>query len=241
MVNVIGRKPIHAANRGMQTINDSLAYVIPGEFCVGLLRPAHRSDEACSALTFHSENYEKIGLLESDVHVCVHRWPASLHVGNVEQMLVGSTRKSAAQHPAPPRVSAVTASHIGGRARFHGAVGLSDPCAYLVVGFGKRQQFGFSFDRYARVFQYIKQQAFVLVLLINERIWIWTHSFAHATKINMGCGFPVGPNIRLSRPTSLLDNQIRETKLAIKLQGASLHGQGARGCSRPRRLVQNTS
>ena len=83
---------------------------------------AHGADEPRAPLALQRKDGEKIGRVQGDVQLAVHRRPARFDVGDVEEMVVGAARETDLQRLAHGRMRAVAAGDVGGLARLDGAV-----------------------------------------------------------------------------------------------------------------------
>ena len=123
MVHVVGREPVHALDPDPHPVDDAPAHVAPRQvFRLMFGVRAHGADEPRVPLLFQREDGEKIGGVQSDVHLAVHGRSTGFYVSDVEQVGVGSAGAADLQRLAYGGTRAVASRKVGGLARVHGSI-----------------------------------------------------------------------------------------------------------------------
>ena len=100
MVHVIGREPVHALDVDAHPLDHAPADVVPRQVLVLLSGVrAHGADEPRVPLLLQRKDGEKIGRVQGDVQLAVHRRSARFDVGDVEQVVVGAAGEADLQAP----------------------------------------------------------------------------------------------------------------------------------------------
>ena len=75
VMHVIDREPIHPIDCDAQALDDALADVIPAQRLTLIFGiEEHCADEPSASFTLHREDRQKVGVVECDVQLAVHRW-----------------------------------------------------------------------------------------------------------------------------------------------------------------------
>ena len=112
----------------------------------------------------------------------VHHRAARVDVGDVKEMVVGAAGKTNRQALADGGVRAVAAGEIGRLTRARVAVGALETRAHAVRRLLERHELRLALDRHAGFGEPIDQQAFVLVLRVDQRIGKRTEIPAHVAE-----------------------------------------------------------
>src|SRR5438270_6974157 len=107
--------------------------------------------------------------------------PAGFNIRDVEEVLVGSARKSNPDRLTNGRARPVTAGKVRSRARLYGSVAGSNLRDHAFICIFKAEELRFALDLDASSNQPLNQQTLVLVLRKDERVRIWADSHAHVT------------------------------------------------------------
>src|SRR5207302_474242 len=94
---------------------------------------AHCPYQPHPALAGERENREEVSLLEVGVELAVDCETGSLHVGDIEEMAIGTARKAGAHRLADARMHAVAAGDVGRLAVLLPAVGTAKTCDHAVA------------------------------------------------------------------------------------------------------------
>lgn len=125
---------------------------------------AHSADQPGMTFAGQREHCEKVRFIEVHVQFTVERRAAGLHVGDVENLLVGAAGESAVQSLAHNRPGAVATRDVAGLAGFLSAIGQAQLRADAVAGFLEVFQFGIALHGDAEGFKAFDQQLLVFVL-----------------------------------------------------------------------------
>src|SRR5439155_19496445 len=88
MMHAIRREPVHPRDVNPHPVDDTLADVVPRQLIVLMLAlVANGADEPRAPIAVQREHAEKIGPVESDVHLSVHARSAAADVGDAERLL----------------------------------------------------------------------------------------------------------------------------------------------------------
>ena len=158
----------------------ALAHVVPRQVVVLVLGVgAHRANETRAPVVLQRKDDEKIGRVQGAVQFAVHHRAARVDVGDIKEMVVGAAWKTDLQGLAHGGVRAVAAGEIGGLARVGAAIGAFEAGAHTGRRFLERHELRLALDLDAGLSEAIDQQAFVLVLRIDQRIGKRTEIRAH--------------------------------------------------------------
>jgi hypothetical protein len=139
MVDVIGRKPIDAADDDAKTLDDAAADVVPSQL-VGIVRDLipHDPDESYVTFTLQRECRHEIRFIKRNVKLVIDDGSARLGVGDIEPVRVRAARESDVHQFAHFRARAVATREIRRFAGFLAAVGHSktrdDAVAAIIEG-----------------------------------------------------------------------------------------------------------
>ena len=101
MVHAVGREPVHALDVDAHPLDHALAHVVPRQLVLlvfGLLI-AYRADEPRAPFVLQRKDREKIGRVQADVQLAVHRRAARLDIGDVKEMVVRAAGKADSAAP----------------------------------------------------------------------------------------------------------------------------------------------
>ena len=98
MMHMIGREPVDSRHIDAQAFDNAAAQVFPFERVVLRFRRLFDCpDETRAFVALHRKHRQKIRLVERKMQLFVHYRTGRFHVGDVEQMLVGPSRKAGMQ------------------------------------------------------------------------------------------------------------------------------------------------
>src|SRR5690348_400911 len=85
MMHTVSGEPVHALHLDAHGVHYSFADIIPFEFVASTCSfIAHSANEPYSSLASPWKHGEKVGSIECDVEIAIHRRTAALHVSDVE-------------------------------------------------------------------------------------------------------------------------------------------------------------
>jgi hypothetical protein len=225
VVHVVRREPVYAADVEPQASQDSLAYLGPAELLAFLLGLGpNGADQPDVPFFLEREDADEVALVDRDVQLAIQERPARLHVGDVEQVLVGAARVADAELLADGGVRAVAAGQECGLARRPLQIGHNAAVRLL-----EADEPDAALDLHAQLFESIDQEALVLVLRIDEPIWIRALAHAQRAKPDVRRLPASRPEIRRGEHEARFDDFAGETELAVELQRPRLHRHRARG------------
>src|SRR5439155_25518787 len=162
-------------------------------------------------------------LVDGNVQLAVHQRPARLDVGDVEKVLIGAARITDAELLAHGRARAVAAGEECGLARRSSQMRHDTAARFLEI-----EQLSLSLDAHVQLFEPLDEEALVLVLRVDEPVWIGAPAQAQLAELDVR-GLPgSGPEVRCGEHQPGFDDLIGEAELAIELQRARLQRQRAR-------------
>src|SRR5262245_9384190 len=95
VMNVIGRKPVHACDLERHPPHDKCVDIIPCQrlaLCQVLI--AHGADQPNASIIFERKESQKIAPVQPDMYLAVHQSACRLDIGDVENVLVSPTGKA---------------------------------------------------------------------------------------------------------------------------------------------------
>jgi hypothetical protein len=141
-------------------------------------------------------------------------------------VIVGAARKTNRQALADGRVRAVTAGDVGSLTDIHGAIAVPDARAHTVGHLFERYEFRLTLDIHAGFGETIDQQAFMLVLRVDQRIGKRAQILAHLPEDHMRSLVAQLPQIDGGHLPATAHDRVGQSDLAIQFERASLHGEG---------------
>ena len=240
MVHAVRREPVHALDVDRHPLDHTLAHVVPRQGLVlvfGFL--ADRPDETRTPLGLQRKNGEKIGRVQGDVHLAVHRRSVRLHVGDIEEVGVRAARKTDLQRLPHGGMGAVAPGNVGRLARLRGSIRPFQSREHMTGRLLEAEEFRPALDLDAEFGQAIDQQTLVLVLGKDQRVRERAEACAQVAEEHAGLVLAGHPEIRGDELPSTLDDRAGEAGLTVQLERARLHGNCARRRLRLRLLVHD--
>ncbi len=173
------------------------------------------------------------------MQLAVHHGAARLDIGDVEEMVVRAARETDAQPLAHGGMRAVAAGDIKSLARVGAAIGAFEPGAHACRRLLEPDELRLALDLDAGFRKAIDQQAFVLVLRIDQRIGKRTDIRAHVAEDHARDMFAAPPEIDGGHLPAALDHRVGETDLLVQLQRSCLDGERTRRRAGLRGLVDD--
>src|SRR5207244_6804328 len=224
VVHVVRREPVHAPDIDAQPLQEALAHLVPTELLAFLLRlGANGADQPGAAFSLEREDGGKVALVDGDVQLAVHQRPAGLDVSDVEKVLIGAPRITDAELLAHGRARAVAAGEECGLARRSSQMRHDTAARFLEI-----EQLSLSLDAHVQLFEPLDEEALVLVLWVDEPVWIGTPAHAQLAEIDVRRLPASGPEVRCGEHQPGFDDLIGEAELAVELKRARLQRQRAR-------------
>ena len=218
MVDVIRREPVHAVHVDAEPREDTGADIVPAELVALTLGfRSHGAHEPGVTRTLHWEHGEEVGIIERHVELAVHDGAARLHVGDVEQVLVGASRKSDAQDLAHDGMRTVATGDVRGAAVLLRAVGPAETRGYVIAAVLEVDQRRAALDLDAARRQLRDQHALVLVLREDQRIRERAEAHTDIAERDTPGLRAANPQVRRDEPTPSLDDVTRETEMVVEL------------------------
>src|SRR5215510_1861059 len=128
VMNVIGRKPVHACDLERHPPHDKCVDIIPCQrlaLCQGLI--AHGADQPNASIIFEWKKSQKIALVQTDMYLPVHERACRLGIGDIENVLIPSAGKADLQCVAHSRMGTIAARDVDSTACVYGSIRPLDP------------------------------------------------------------------------------------------------------------------
>ena len=199
---------------------------------------AHRADEPRAPLALQREDGEKVGRVQRDLQLAVHRRSPRCHVRDIKEVSVCAARESNLQRLAHDGVRAIAFADEGGLASFHGSVRPFQTREHTTGRLLEAEERRRALDVDAGLGQTVDQQTFVLVLRKDQRVGNGLRPAPMSPKTARATFLPATQSFAAAAFNPLFDDGVSEADLVIELQRPCLHGDGAR--RRPRLRVVST-
>lgn len=200
---------------------------------------ADRTDQARPAGMSQREHGKEIRFIEVDVQFAIHGRSGGLDIGDIKQVVVGSTGKSRTQHLAHAGPSPVAAGKIRIAADFL-SPRFAQGRANLAAAILEISQLYLAFDFDAERAEAIDQQCFMLILRKNKGEWKWSEALPKIPERNAGGGPGLDPKIHSRDLVAAVNHILSESELLIELERAALNSQRARRGAGGRELVDDS-
>src|SRR6266550_334788 len=123
VVHVISRKPVHAIDRQLHVLDDSLTDIRKPEFFSAIRRIfTNAANQSNMPVSFEWKEREKIRVIELEIDLAVYRRSMGFDVGDIEQLGVSPAGESNIQRFTNRRMRTVAACDVNGLTDFLGAV-----------------------------------------------------------------------------------------------------------------------
>jgi hypothetical protein len=143
-------------------------------------------------------------------------------------MIVSAAGKIELQNLANDGVGAIASGEISGRAGFGRAVGTFEVRDDAIAFFFEREELGLALDVEAKLGELGDEEMLVFVLGKNQRVRIRTKASSEFAEDRAGGVVAGDPEIHGDGLMTAGDDGVGEAELAIKFEGARLHGESAR-------------
>src|ERR1700722_1779714 len=164
---------------------------------------------------FQWEDGQKVGSGQGDVPLCIEGRAARIHVGNIEEMRVGTPREAQPQLLPHTRVSAVATSEIACIAVFCAPIGPLQARAYLSAHLFEIQELRAALDLDTQSGQPGNQESLVFVLGKDQRVREWADVRAQLAEGYMRAFLACNPKVHGHGPATLFDDGLCQIKLPV--------------------------
>jgi hypothetical protein len=241
MMHVIGREPVHLVDLNLKVIDRPAADVFELQriSMIGAL-VSYGSDQTSPAFARQGEDGKEVGFVEIGVQFAIERRTSRLHVGDVEDLAVGSAGKAGAESLPHQRSGAIATGEVGCLAVFLPPIRSEQTGNDTVALIGKAHHLRSSFHRDPELLQPLDQQPLMLVLREDLQEGIGGQIFADRRKRDACCPLTPYPHIDRGHFVAVFHHKVGEVELPVEFEGTRLNRQGTRGRAGLGRFVDDT-